>query len=322
MTSVHDEAAPDEIPGRHSDSLSTVQRALRVLELVAIRDGMTVKEIAAELQLKLGTAYHLANTLLDDGYLVRTTGGSLHLGERLPLLLEHLDHRLDPYPELDGELVRLALGSGATAVLGQLVGRQVRITSAQSFPGSEHQRLLRSGLRGPAHSMALGKVLIAGLPRRQVTELVEDWSLVQLTDRTIARRSVLMQAIETAARRGFGLDLEEGVPGLTCIAAPISTPAGRPPAAIALGLTPDRFKVEGERLLHMVIESAHRSSLILSGGRAAALPVACGTHATSAWPTLPNGRGVPRAHPSAESDTDGRSDREPTTTEPAPRRPA
>lgn len=78
----------DETRRQHSDCLSTVQRALRVLELVAARDGMTPKQVPAELDLKLGTVYHLANTLLDGGYLARTTGGALHLGDRLPQLLE------------------------------------------------------------------------------------------------------------------------------------------------------------------------------------------------------------------------------------------
>lgn len=255
---------------RHSDTLSTVQRALRVLELVSARDGVTPKELAAELDLKLGTVYHLVNTLLDDGYLARTTGGALHLGGRLPQLLERLDPGLDSFPELNEELARLALATKTTAVIGQLVGRQVMIAAVQSFPGAAHQQLLRSGLRGPAHSMAIGKVLIAQLPPRQASELIDDWSLVRLTERTISRRVVLVEAIETAARRGFGLDLEEGVPGLTCIAAPISTPVGRPPAALALGLTPDQFKFEGDRLVGLVIDAARRSSHILRAVPAAA----------------------------------------------------
>jgi DNA-binding IclR family transcriptional regulator len=224
---------------------------------------MTPKQLAAQQDLKLGTVYHLVNTLLDDGYLVRATGGVLHIGDRLPLLLERLDQRLDPFPELNEELVRLALATGTTAVIGQLVGRQVVIAAVQSFPGAVHQRLLHLGLRGPAHSMAIGKVLIARLPPRQVSELIDDWSLVQLTERTISRRTVLVEAVETAGRRGFGLDLEEGVPGLMCIAAPIWTPVGRPPAAIALGLTPDQFRFEGERLVGLVVDAAWRSSRIL-----------------------------------------------------------
>jgi DNA-binding IclR family transcriptional regulator len=258
--------APDGVDGtrpRHSDGLSTVRHALRVLELLATHDGLSVKQVAAEVGRKLGTVYHVVNTLLDDGYLTRSPGGALHLGERLPRLLEQLDQRMDPYPELNQVLARLALATGSTAVLGELVGRQVMLASVQSFPGAAHQRLLRSGMRGPAHSMALGKVLMAGLPRRQVTDLLDDWVLVRLTERTIDRRDDLREAIEFTARSGFGLDLEEGLVGLTCIAAPIWTPAGRPPAAIAVGITPDEFKAGGTRLIRHVVEAARRSSLVL-----------------------------------------------------------
>lgn len=268
----------DEPRGRHSDSLSTVQRALRVLELVAARDGMTPKQLAAELGIKLGTVYHLVNTLLDGGYVVRSTGGALHLGDRLPQLLERLDQRLDAYPELNEELARLALATGTTAVIGQLVGRQVMIAAVQSFPGAVHQQLLRSGLRGPAHSMAIGKVLIARLPRIQVRELIDDLCLDPLTERTITRRNALVEAVEMVGNKGFGLDLEEGVPGLTCIAAPIWTPVGRPPAAIALGLTPDQFKFEGERLIGLVVDAARRSSHILGTAPVTAGPQAGSRH--------------------------------------------
>lgn len=260
-----------ETPRRHSDTLSTVQNALRVLELVAAQDNVAPKQVAADLHLKLGTAYHLVNTLLDEGYLVRATDGSLLLGDRLPLLIERRDQRLDPYPELTPELARLAVKTGSTAVLGRLVGRQVTIVAVQSFPGAEHQHLLRSGLRGPAHAMALGKVLIAGLPRREVGELLDDWSLVRLTDRTITRRDALLESLETAGRRGFGLDLEEGVSGLTCVAAPIDTPPGRPPAAIAVGLSPEQFRFEAERLIGLVVGAARRSSSLL-GSVAAGRP--------------------------------------------------
>ena len=260
----------DSLQARHSDALSTVQHALRVLELVAVLDGLTPKQISAYLGLKLGTVYHLVNTLLDDGYLVRTTGGALHLGDRLHRLSERYDQRLDPYPELTHVLARLAMATGTTAVIGQLVGRQIMLAAVESFPGAAHQHLLRLGMRGPAHSMALGKVLIAKLPRTLVSELLDDWGLDRLTERTIALRSDLLDAIEITRRRGYGLDFEEGVEGLTCIAAPIRVPVGRPPAAIAVGLTPDQYRHEGDRLARHVIEAARRSSLIL--GRTVGTP--------------------------------------------------
>jgi DNA-binding IclR family transcriptional regulator len=259
----------DEYVPRHRDSLSTVQSALRVLEFVAEHDDVFPKGIAAGLGLTLGTTYHLVNTLLDEGYLVRRADRSLTLGDRLPLLLTRLDRRLDPFPELAGELAGLATAVRSVAVIGRLVGRETVIAAVQSFPGAEHQRLLRVGLRGPAHTMALGKVLMAKLSRLELRDLLDDWPLVPLTARTVTRRDVLLDSLEQAGRRGYALDLEEGVAGLTCVAAPIVTPLGQPPAAIAAGLTPDQFKFEAERLVGQVVAAARRSSAMLADMHAA-----------------------------------------------------
>lgn len=262
------EPGMDESGSLHRDALSTVQRALRVLEFVAEHDEVYPKALAAGLGLTLGTTYHLVNTLLDEGYLVRTANHSLTLGDRLPQLLSRLDRRLDPFPELAGQLAALAAAVRGVAVIGRLVGREITIAAAQSFPGAEHQRLLRAGLRGPAHTMALGKVLMARLNRRQVGELLDDWPLVSLTPRTVTRRDILVESLELTRRRGFALDLEEGVPGLTCVAAPIVTPAGRPPAAIAVGLPPEQFEFEPDRLVGLVVAAARRSSSVLAGRHA------------------------------------------------------
>ncbi len=261
------ETSIDESGSQHRDVLSTVQRALRVLEFVAEHEEVYPKALAAGLGLSLGTTYHLVNTLLDEGYLARTASRSLTLGDRLPLLLARLDRRLDPFPELSGELASLAAAVKGVAVIGRLVGREITIAAAQSFPGAEHQRLLRPGLRGPAHTMALGKVLMASLNRRQVNELLDDWPLVALTSRTVTRRDILVESLELTRRRGFALDLEEGVPGLTCVAAPIVTAAGRPPAAIAVGLPPEQFEFEADRLVGLVVAAARRSSTVLAGGQ-------------------------------------------------------
>lgn len=266
MSSAPDSSLDEGLP-RHQDALSTVQRALRLLEFVAEHEDVSPKAAAASLGLPLSTTYHLVNTLLDEGYLVRAADRSLTLGDRLPLLLARFDRRLDPFPELVPELAGLAAAVGGVAVIGRLLGREIAIAAVQSFPGAEHQRLLRVGLRGPAHTMALGKVLMAGLSGRELQELLDDWPLVPLTQRTVTRRDMLVESLEQTRSRGFGLDLEEGSAGLTCVAAPIATPAGRPAAAVAVGIPPDVFEFDAERVVGLVVGAARRSSTILAGTR-------------------------------------------------------
>lgn len=73
-------------PAREPSGLiGSAQRALRVLEVVAAADGpVTAKAVARRAGFKLGTTYHLLNTLAHEGYLVR--GGHGHgfrLGNKL-----------------------------------------------------------------------------------------------------------------------------------------------------------------------------------------------------------------------------------------------
>lgn len=255
---------PREAGVRHSDVLSTLQRGLRVLEFVAGNEGVAPKEIAAALGLRLATTYHLVNTLLDEGYLVRVGLGGLVLGDRIPTLAENLDHRPTPFPELQPLLSELAERSGDVAVIGRLMGRQCVLMTVRSAPGAEHGDHLRAGMRGPAHTMALGKALVADLDSPEARAYLRTWPLEQLTERTVTTIDGMLGELETVRSRGFAVDVEEGEPGLCCIAARIACPPDRPAAAIAVAVSPERLRAEPERLTRLVVSAARRASALLA----------------------------------------------------------
>ncbi len=249
--------------GRHADALSTLARGLHVLEYVAANEGAAPKEIAAGLGLPISTAYHLVNTLIDEGYLVRLGASGLVIGEGVAALVEHLDHRPDPFPELQPLLGELADRCGDVAVLGRLVGRQTVIMSVRAAPDAEHGDHLRAGLRGPSHTMALGKVLLASLDPNIAIAVLRGRPLEPLTDRTVTGVDDFFAELETARSRGIALDIEEGEEGLCCVAARIRVPAGRPAAAVAVAVGPERLRPGPERLISLVANTARRSSALL-----------------------------------------------------------
>src|SRR3981081_148048 len=60
--------------------LQTVQRALRVLSLIAEHpQGLTVCQISKALELNISTCYHLLNTLVVNGYLDRPPHRQIYL---------------------------------------------------------------------------------------------------------------------------------------------------------------------------------------------------------------------------------------------------
>jgi IclR family acetate operon transcriptional repressor len=243
--------------------LSTVQRGLRALEVIAAEEGLPTKEVARRLGLPPATAYHLVSTLVHEGYVWRMRDGGLILGDRLAGLLTHLEHRPNPFPELQPILEDLARTCGDVAVIGRLVGNQVFVTSAAAAPGSAHGDHLRVGARGPVHTMSLGKVLVAVLPPAAMLGTLRNWHLEALTEHTITDARRLIDELEVARRRGYALDIEEGEAGLCCVAAPIATPPDRPRAAIAIGIEAERLQFEPQRLVSRVMVAARRASALL-----------------------------------------------------------
>src|SRR6476646_5875721 len=70
--------------------IQSVQRALRIIEVVAERDGRArAKEVSRAAGLPLATTYHLLRTCAHEGWLQRMDDGSYVLGHRIDLVREH-----------------------------------------------------------------------------------------------------------------------------------------------------------------------------------------------------------------------------------------
>ncbi|HEX8941198.1 MAG TPA: IclR family transcriptional regulator [Candidatus Limnocylindrales bacterium] len=251
---------------RHGDALSTLERGLRVLEFVSRHEGLGPKQIAAALGLPLSTTYHLVNTLLDQGYLLRVGQGELVLGASVAALVDRFDQRQDPFPELRPILADLAERSGEVAVIGRLIGRRCVLMAVHAAPGAAHADHLHVGDGGPAHTMAVGKALMARADPARAVALLRAQRLERLTDRTVTDVGRLLDELEVVRSRGWAVDNEEGERGLCCVAARIQVPADRPVAAISLAVTPGRLRTEPSRLVELVTSAARRSALLLAPG--------------------------------------------------------
>src|SRR5689334_20438319 len=97
--------------------VSSVQRALRVLEVVAAaNDGIQAKAVARRLGYNLSSTYRLLNTLVEEGYLVHL--GDLHgfgLGYKIPPLYQLLRDRLTVEPRITDVVDQVHARTGTAA---------------------------------------------------------------------------------------------------------------------------------------------------------------------------------------------------------------
>lgn len=232
-------------------SIQTVVNALRVLEAFEERDELGVTEIARALDLHKNNAFRLLATLEMLGYIEQSEGGSYRLGTRCLSLGR-------AYARAGGDF--LARGRIALDRLAQETGETVHLAVLRGFEvvhldGREASCLLRVGSRVgrtlPAHSTALGKVLLACGEDEELQRYDEFLcggdGLESRTPATITDRDKLFEHLRGVTVRRQGVDLEEYDVGLCCVAAPVFDDSGR--VVAALSLSGPVVRIDTDRLL-------------------------------------------------------------------------
>jgi DNA-binding IclR family transcriptional regulator len=168
-----------------TDLIQSVSRALRVLEQVTQADHpMPVKAVARRCGLNLSTAYHLMRTLCYEGYLTRQPDGSYAAGPQVAERFHELVGHFKRPPSATAVLRHLAAECGHTAYLARVSAGRVVIVDVVEGPGSPWLEDLQVGLETAAHATALGKSLLATLPRAAMCELLAGQGLRPFTART------------------------------------------------------------------------------------------------------------------------------------------
>jgi DNA-binding IclR family transcriptional regulator len=223
--------------------LQTIQKASEVLALFdREHTEWGVREIALKLKMAKSSVHDLLASLAQFGFLNKTKDGRYRLGWRLVTLSEILlattELRKEAHPVIEElaaryqETIHLAVLDDTQAVyVDKLEGRQaVRV------------ELTSLGARLYAHCSALGKVLLAYSPEEEVKRIIQAAGLPRFTPNTITDEEQLQQALAKIRKQGYAYDLEEILPDLCCVGAPIYNHTGQVIAAISMSVPEYRFR--------------------------------------------------------------------------------
>ena len=92
------------------------------------------------------------------------------------------------------------------------------------------------GDKGSFHSTAVGKTIIAFLPEKRRKEILENYSFVHFTKKTIMTISELEKELTKIQTQGYAMDNEEGHEGVVCVGVPIFNKDMVPIAAISISM--------------------------------------------------------------------------------------
>ena len=100
------------------------------------------------------------------------------------------------------------------------------------------------GTRACFNCTALGKVLIAFLPKHEREKIYQSVGFHRSTKNTIINKKKFEKEINKVKKQGFAIDSEENEEDIQCIAAPIRDYSGRVIAAVSISGPSYRFNVQ------------------------------------------------------------------------------
>lgn len=144
--------------------------------------------------------------------------------------------------------------------LAVLEGSDVLYLAKVAAP-SPVQMVSGPGVRFPAHATGLGKALLSGLSEEQLVTLFPQETLAKITVHTIGSRDALFQEIDQGRQAGYTTDIQEGIMGFCCVAAPIRNASGAIVAAVSCSMPIHQWEGKKEAARSEIIELAQRLSI-------------------------------------------------------------
>ncbi len=225
-----------------------IDRALHVLSSFVTTPEQGITEIAADADLSPSTVHRIVRALVQSGYLEQSPETErYHLGHAAHVLGQSARDSwgfdralpiLERIGSITGESVNMGVADGTDVVV------ILRVESVQPLRFDQP-----AGSRISMHCSSMGKALLAfsdaPLP-------VMDFPAI--TPNTITSVEDFEKELAGARERGYSIDNQESIAGVSCVAAPIRNAAGIAVAAIAVQgpsvrMTPERLAVIGEQAI-------------------------------------------------------------------------
>jgi IclR family transcriptional regulator, pca regulon regulatory protein len=251
---------------RGPDFVQSLERGLAVIRAF---DGeapqLTLSEVARRTGITRAAARRFLLTLVELGY-VRSDGGLFALRPRvLDLGYAYLSTLTLPeiaMPHLEELVARVHESSSISVLDGQDVVYVARVPTKRIMSVN-----ISVGTRFPAIATSMGRVLLAGLSRRELERFLDSLSPVAHTPRTIVDRDQLRQVVEHVREQGWAAVDQELEEGLRSVAAPLRDGSGTVVAAINLSAHAARTPMTAvhDHLLPQLLATAARIEADLSG---------------------------------------------------------
>jgi IclR family acetate operon transcriptional repressor len=241
--------------------VEAVACALDILEAFGAGEELALKPLSERVGLGKGRTFRLLHTLVERGYLERTTDGKnyclgVKLFERAGRVRQNIrDAALPHMRKLHGllnETVNLGILDGADIVYVEM------LESTHAF-----RMAAAIGTRSPVHACALGKAMAAFLPEQEASSILAAAPLRKSTAHTNTDTAEVVRELRRVREQGYAMDVEETEFGVACVGAPVLDSRRWPAAGISVSGPAPRILGRHAEIVRALVESAAKLSCAL-----------------------------------------------------------
>jgi IclR family KDG regulon transcriptional repressor len=243
--------------------LSSVKKAFQVLEIFTPDyPELGVTEISNKLKLDKSSISRILSTLTSAGFLEKNPfNRKYRLGWKLVDLGNRVVNRYNDVRDCASPFMEDLAQKIKEIVHLSILDKNEIVYLEKKGEGQPLTVATKVGGRNPAYSSAMGKVLLAGLSQKELSDVLAMGPLIRSTPNTITEIPKLKNELEKVRKQGYAIDNEESFIGIKCVAAPIKDTKGKVIAAISASVPTQRMGRERlKEIRAYVLETAYRIS--------------------------------------------------------------
>ncbi len=215
--------------------VQSIERAFAILEEVARhREGIRLGDLSRQVGLHNSTTFHLVKTMMVLGYLRQMPGTKAYrIGRPLFTLAASALDETEMVALATPVLEELSAATHESCHFAVRSGDDVVVLAKTAGRGA-FQLAERAGVVRPAHSTALGKILLASLPQHQFDDYLKRHTFTAFTPKTITDPDLLRREVEEVKKNGIAYDDGEFNAEVRCVAVAVRNFSGQVIGAIGL----------------------------------------------------------------------------------------
>ena len=255
---------------------NSLERALVLLKIIErTPGGLRNADISRLLDIPKSSCSYIVSRLEREGYLIKDAASNRYKIGLTPVALAHGALReVGIRTVAEPALYKLTNQTGLSAGIGvlqtgrvllvdrvegpQFVDRAIQAAASRTARAFRARAQRDIGRELPAHSTALGKVLLAFSSRQQVLDVIAKLGLARSTATTIVSKKRFLAELDLVRKQGYGVADGEAYSDLRALSVPIFDADGEVRAAVSVNGDPSEPVWDALPALVTTVEDAAR----------------------------------------------------------------